>query len=163
MNKKFYFIGLLSAMTIMSNAQNTFPTAVNTTVGLGTGSTALPTSTTLRLKVTSGTSGVSGINLTNVTSATTTSSSNGKNLTVDATGNVILTPDVSLYSTDGTIIGSRNISLSGNSLTITPLASNSQFFVNGTSGNVGLGTIAPSVRLDVSGDIQVFKGNFTNS
>ena len=66
--------------------QNTFPTAVNTNVGIGT------ISPSTRLQITSSTAGTSGVRLTNMTSATSTTTGNSKALSVDSSGNIILTP-----------------------------------------------------------------------
>ncbi len=75
-------------------SQNTFPTGTNQPVGLGTGTSVLPPSSTLRLKVTSGSNGVSGVQITNITSTSSTVAGNNKALSVDGSGNIILTPVV---------------------------------------------------------------------
>ncbi|MFD1818257.1 hypothetical protein SAMN04515674_10945 [Pseudarcicella hirudinis] len=55
-------------------------------VGIGT------TSPTAKLEITTGTTGSAGLKFTNLTSASTTVTSNGKALSVDASGNVVLVP-----------------------------------------------------------------------
>ena len=102
MKKRILFFGLFLS-SIMGYSQNTFPTAVNTNVGIGT------TSPSTRLQITSATAGASGVRLTNMTSATATTTGNSKALSVDASGNIILTPVVNtaptvtnIYTSDGT-------------------------------------------------------------
>lgn len=148
MNKSLLFIGaVLSSM--IGYSQNTFPTAAGTNVGIGT------TAPTARLEVTSGTVGTAGVKLTNLTSASTTVTGNSKALSVDASGNVILTPvantATNLYSTDGTLSANRTVTMNAKNLTFTPSTANSQFFINGTSGNVGIGNIVPTAKLDIVG------------
>jgi len=151
MKKRILFFGLFLS-SIMGYSQNTFPTAVNTNVGIGT------TSPSTRLQVTSATAGASGVRLTNMTSATATTTGNSKALSVDASGNIILTPvvntsasDVSIYNNDGILAANRNVTMNARNLTFNPTAINSQFFINGTNGNVGIGSLTPSVKLEVNG------------
>lgn len=169
MKKQILFIGTLLSFGI-GFSQNTFPTLVNTAVGIGTGTPAVSGAGGLRLKVTSGVAGTSGVQLTNVTSATSTVTGNSKALSVDASGNLILTPvlnaastDLSIYNNDGTLSANRTISMNAKNLIFNPLNINSQFFINGTNGNVGFGTVTPTTRLDVVGDIKGTSGIFTKS
>lgn len=165
MKKAILLFGLLAGITGYS--QNTFPTGINTNVGIGT------TSPSTRLQVTSATAGTSGIRLTNMTSATATTAGNSKALSVDASGNIILTPvvnasanDISIYGNDGTLTTNRVVSMNTRNLTFTPSVSNSQFFINGTNGNVGIGNITPTAKLDVSGVLNsrnLFSTNNSNS
>jgi hypothetical protein len=168
--KKSILLFSLFLLGIIGYSQNTYPTAVNTTAGLGTGSATLPTSTTLRLKVTSGVAGNSGVQLTNVTSGTATVAGNSKALSVDASGNIILTPVVNttptstnIYNSDGILTAARTVSLNGKDLTFNPSTASSQFFINGTNGNVGIGNISPTAKLDVLGVLKANQGIFTNS
>lgn len=151
MKKQLLFLGALFTLGTTA-AQNTFPTGAGTNVGIGT------TSPSTRLQVTSASAGTSGIRMTNLTSSSGTSAANGKALNVDSSGNIILVPmantDTSIYLNDGTLAANRIISLNTKNLTFTPSASNSQFFINGTSGKVGMGTLTPTTRLDVSGDLK---------
>lgn len=149
--KKFIYSSVFFVSSIIYS-QNTFPTGVGTNVGIGI------TSPSTRLQITSATAGTSGVRLTNMTSATATTAGNSKALSVDASGNIILTPvvnnvssDLSIYNNDGTLAANRTVTMNTRNLTFNPTASNSQFFINGTNGNVGLGTLTPSVRLDVNG------------
>jgi hypothetical protein len=160
----------LSLFTSALYSQNTFPTALNTAVGIGTGTTAVSGAGGLRLKVTSGTAGNSGIQLTNVTSSTATVTGNNKALSVDATGKIILTPVVNtiptitnIYNTDGVLSANRTVNMNAKNLTFNPSTPNSKFFINGTNGNVGVGTITPTTKLDVIGDVKATSGIFTNS
>lgn len=155
--KKILLLSLILT-GVFGYGQNTFPTAANTAVGIGTGTGAVSGSGGLRLKVTSGTAGTSGIQLTNVTSTTATTSGNSKALSVDSNGNIILTPvvntaasDVSIYNTDGTLAANRNITMNAKNLTFIPANASSQFFIDGTTGNVGIGNVTPTAKLDVSG------------
>lgn len=169
MKKQILFIGTLLSFGI-GFSQNTFPTLANTAVGIGTGTPAVSGAGGLRLKVTSGIAGTSGVQLTNVTSATPTVTGNSKALSVDANGNIILTPvlntastDLSIYNNDGTLSANRTISMNAKNLTFNPTNVNSQFFINGTNGNVGLGTITPISKLEVVGDVKSISGTYTNS
>ncbi|UPT69755.1 MAG: hypothetical protein M0D53_11400 [Flavobacterium sp. JAD_PAG50586_2] len=160
MKKTILFCGLFLT-GIIGYSQNTYPTAVNTTAGLGTGSTALPTSSTLRLKVTSGTAGNSGIQLTNVTSSTSTVAGNSKALSVDSSGNIILTPVVNMastsqniYNADGSLTANRTVSLSNLNLNFNSATAGGNLFVNGSNGNVGIGNTSPAYKLDVTGFIR---------
>jgi len=142
----------IALISISSLAQNTFPTAAGTNVGIGT------SAPTTRLEVTSATAGTSGVKLTNLTSASTTTTGNNKALSVDASGNLVLVPvtntSANLYTSDGTLATARTVTMAGGNLTFNPSTANSQFFINGTSGNVGLGNIAPTVKLDVTGVVK---------
>ena len=163
MKKQFLIIGTFLTYGL-GFSQNTFPTGTGTNVGIGT------ISPTTRLQVTSATAGTSGVRLTNLTSTSATTTGNNKALSVDATGNIILTPvvntqatDVSIYNNDGKLSANRTVSMNAKNLTINPSTANSQFFINGTTGNVGIGSIAPTSKLDVFGDIKGISGIFTKS
>jgi hypothetical protein len=129
-------------------SQNTFPTGANTNVGIGTGATA----PTTRLQLTSATAGTSGFRITNLTSTTaTTAGLLGKAMSVDANGNVVLVPVVNtnLFTADGALASARTVNMSTFNLTFNPSTASSQFFINGTTGNVGVGTITPATKLEV--------------
>jgi hypothetical protein len=160
MKKNFLFlIFILSVSFSKINAQNVFPTAAGTNVGIGT------TSPSTSLQITSSTAGTSGLRLTNLTSSSaTTSGLLSKAMSVDANGNVVLVPVVNtspstLYSANGTLASSRLVTMSGRSLTFNPTNANSQFFMNGTSGDIGLGTSFPSSKLHIpTGNITLDSG-----
>jgi hypothetical protein len=169
MKKRFLIIGTFLTFGF-AFSQNTFPTSANTAVGIGTGTTAVPGTGGLRLKVTSGIANTSGVQLTNLTSASpTTTGLLGKALSVNATGNLVLVPvansdlDTSIYNTDGTLSANRTVNMNAKNLTFNPTNANSQFFINGTNGNVGIGNLAPTEKLDVNGDVKANEGVFTNS
>lgn len=143
--KKSY--GLLVFICSVAIGQNTFPTAAGTNVGIGT------TSPSTRLQITSGTANTSGVRLTNLTSSSPASASNNKALSVDASGNVVLANSATLYSGDGTLAANRIVTLNGRSLRFNSNTAANYFFMNGTSGNIGLGTTAPSSMFDVAGKI----------
>lgn len=56
-----------------------------------------------------------------------------------------------IYSADGTLTSTRNVTMNAKNLTFTPTTSNSQFFINGTNGNVGVGSINPTGKLYIVG------------
>lgn len=154
MKKQILFFGALFSFGVMFS-QNTFPTGSGTNVGIGT------TSPSTRLQVTSATSGTSGVRLTNMTSTTSTVSGNNKALSVDSSGNIILTPVVNtsptlsnIYNSNGTISSNRLVSLNNFNLDFNSTSSGGNLFINGTTGNVGIGNTSPTVKLDVSGFVQ---------
>lgn len=64
-----------------------------------------------------------------------------------------------IYTSDGTLAANRIVSLSGKNLTFNPSTASSQFFLNGTSGFVGLGTSSPTSRFHLaSGDAAISSG-----
>ena len=159
---KSIFLLLLSTISIHS--QNVFPTTSGSNVGIGT------TAPSTRLQITSGTSGTSGLRLTNLTSTTATSTGNGKALSVDASGNIVLAsvlntaPVVNnVYTNDGILTTNRTVTMTGKNFTLNPTQTNSQFFIDGTTGNVGLGTVLPSGKLEVKGDVRANQGVFTSN
>lgn len=130
MKKTIKTLFLLSFTALSINAQNVFPTSSGSNVGIGT------TTPSSRLQITSSTFGTSGLRFTNLTSTTTNSTSNGKALTVDTAGNVVLTPILN--------------------------PNPSQFFINATNGNIGIGTNIPSDKLDVKGELSAIGGSFVS-
>lgn len=150
--KKNVLLFSLFLTSIIGYSQNTFPTGAGTNVGIGT------TSPTTRLQITSATAGTSGVRLTNMTSATATTTGNSKALSVDSSGNIILTPVVNtastsqnIYNTNGTLTASRVVSLNNFGLNFNSATAGGNLFVNGTNGNVGIGNTTPSTKLDVTG------------
>lgn len=60
------------------------------------------------------------------------------------------------YTVNGTLLSNRTVTLDGKSLNFTPSTSPStgNLFINGTNGNIGLGTTSPSSKFQInSGDI----------
>lgn len=151
MKKSFLFCGFF-LYSITGFTQNTFPTAANTNVGIGT------TSPSTRLQITSASSGTSGVRLTNLTSSTATTTGNGKALSVDSSGNIILTPvlntatsSTNIYNTNGSLSSARTVSLNNFSLNFNSTTAGGNLFINGTTGNVGIGNTSPTSALDVNG------------
>lgn len=70
---------------------------------------------------------------------------------------------VNIYNTDGALTSNRTVAMDSKNLTIKPSTENSQFFINGTSGNTGLGTSTPSSKLDVIGVVKAQSLLATNS
>jgi hypothetical protein len=143
---------LFFALLVFGNifSQNVFPTAINTNVGIGTGATVPST----RFQLTSATSGTSGFRLTNLLSTTAvTTGFLGKALSVDTLGNVVLVPvantDSSIYNIDGSITSARTVSMAGFNLTFNPSTAGSPFFINGTTGNTGVGTTTPATKFEI--------------
>ena len=60
-----------------------------------------------------------------------------------------------IYTADGTLTGDRNLSLDSHNLAF----DTDKFFIDGSSGNVGIGVTSPSNKLDVNGDILATGGN----
>ena len=163
MKKQILFFGALFSFGAMFS-QNIFPTGTGTNVGIGT------TSPSTRLQVTSSTAGTSGLRLTNMTSTTSTVTGNNKALSVDASGNIILTPVVNtsptlsnIYNSNGTVSSNRLISLNNFNLNFNSTTTGGNLFINGTTGNVGIGNTAPTVKLDVSGFVKAKSILATNS
>lgn len=153
MKKQILIIGTFLSFSF-GYSQNTFPTGVGTNIGIGT------VTPSTRLQITSETAGTSGVRLTNLTSSTTTVSGNSKALSVDGAGNIILTPvvnslatNVSIYNNDGTLSANRTVNMNAKNLTFNPSAANSQFYINGTNGNVGIGVTNPTSLLEVKGSL----------
>lgn len=59
-----------------------------------------------------------------------------------------------LYTGDGSLAGHRKVTLGGRNLIFTPSTSSSEFFINGSTGFVGLGKTNPTSRLDVNGIVK---------
>lgn len=68
-----------------------------------------------------------------------------------------------LYTSDGSLTGHRKVTLGGRNLTFTPSASSSEFFINGTTGFVGIGKLNPTSMLDVDGQIVAIGASFPKS
>ncbi|HLN94159.1 MAG TPA: hypothetical protein VK183_00890 [Flavobacterium sp.] len=155
--KKLFYLGMLLP-TICFAQGNTFPTDPGTNVGIGT------TTPSARLEISSGTGGISGVKLRDLTSGNSTISPNGKALSVDSGGNVVLVPsaasdtDTSIYNTNGTLSASRTVTMNARNLTFNPTTSNSQIFFSGSTGFVGLGTVTPVSRLDIRGALNASQG-----
>jgi hypothetical protein len=105
-----------------------------------------------------------------MTSATATTTGNSKALSVDASGNIILTPVVNtaptvtnIYNSNGTLLSNRTVTLNNNNLNFNSATAGGNLFVNGSNGNVGIGNAAPTAKLDVSGILKANQSVFTSS
>ncbi|MDR6967669.1 hypothetical protein J2X31_001681 [Flavobacterium arsenatis] len=68
-----------------------------------------------------------------------------------------------LYTSDGSLAGHRKVTLGGRNLTFTPATSNSEFFIHGGTGFVGIGKLNPTSMLDVDGQIIAVGASFPKS
>lgn len=68
-----------------------------------------------------------------------------------------------LYTSNGTLNGHRVVTMDKKNLTFKPSNSNSEFFINGTSGFVGIGKLNPTSMLDVNGQIIAVGASFPKS
>jgi hypothetical protein len=59
-----------------------------------------------------------------------------------------------IYTTDGTLGANRTVSLDNKFLNFNSTTAGGNLYINGTSGNVGIGNTAPSEKLEVSGVIK---------
>ncbi|QYS91806.1 hypothetical protein JJC04_03605 [Flavobacterium covae] len=119
------------------------------------------TNSTVKLEVDSETEGISGLKLTQLKSTSSTSQPNGKALTVDSQGNVILTPmsgsagtSSDIYGSDGTLQGDRTVNMDSKKINfISTSNGNSVLNIDSKSGNIGIGTNALYSKLDVAGGL----------
>ncbi len=133
-----------------------FPTAAGTSVGIGTSSPGN------RLHIITGTAGQSGLRLGNLAGYTPVSNAT-KILSTNALGDVGLYNLATLYSGDGTLADNRIVTLNSKSFTFRPSNLGNDVFINGTTGNVGIGTSVPSVKLDVAGITKAYQGIFNSN
>ena len=90
------------------------------------------------------------INTLSDVDTSTSSPSNGQVLSWDGSNWVPSdNEEENIYSADGTLAGNRNVAFGGNNLAF----DTNKLFIDGTSGNVGVGTASPNAKLDVRGDI----------
>lgn len=59
-----------------------------------------------------------------------------------------------IYNTDGTLTANRTVTLNGKTLNFNSTTANGNLFINGTTGNVGIGNVSPTSKLDVSGVVK---------
>lgn len=67
------------------------------------------------------------------------------------------------YTSNGTLSSARTVTMNGNSLNFVPSGfGSSRFFINGTTGSIGIGTTTPAEKLSIIGNLQATSGIFTN-
>jgi hypothetical protein len=133
-NVTFHTGGSLERMRIESNGN----------VGIGA---AVPGN---KLEITQGTAGNSGLRFTNLTSGSTAGTSNGKVLSVNANGDVVLVDAASGSATAaGTVAGAVQF----RGATAVLAADDVNLIWDDTNNRLGIGTAAPAHALDVAGFI----------
>jgi hypothetical protein len=173
---KFKFLTLLGLISLGAMAQSgtVGTTGFTGKIGIGTTTPTAPLEIsfeTLKLGGFVVNNGLTGIRFTKLTQSkvmnylsnlpdTTTNF-----LTVDGSGNMVLQNASIFYKTDGFLTGNRTVKMNGSNLAFTgqaagpivwdgptPTPSN-HFFINGTTGFVGVGTAVPDSKFTVNGKI----------
>ncbi|RVU91212.1 hypothetical protein EH230_10045 [Flavobacterium columnare] len=119
------------------------------------------TSPKAKLEVDSEIDGVSGLKFTQLKSTSSMEQPNGKALTVDSQGNVILTPIAGsgatysdIYGSDGKIQGDRTVNMDGKKLNFISSSNGSSMLnIDAKSGNIGIGTDISYSKLEVAGSL----------
>ncbi|QOG89643.1 hypothetical protein HUE46_06240 [Flavobacterium columnare] len=119
------------------------------------------TNPTTKLEVDSEIEGVSGLKFTQLKSTSSTVQPNGKALTVDSQGNVILTPITGsggtysdIYGSDGTLQGDRTVNMDGKKLNFISSANGTSVLnIDAKSGSIGIGTNTLYSKLEVAGSL----------
>ncbi len=146
--KTTFLLNIILTVTVIV-ITNTILSAQN--VGIGT---TTPTNT---LEIKSALPNTSGLRFTNLTLASPQVLSNGKSLSVDANGDVILVPS----SGDAwLLVGNSNATSASflgttNAFDVVFKAANTEAMrILNTNGNVGIGTATPTEKLDVVGNLK---------
>ncbi|MBC7694069.1 MAG: tail fiber domain-containing protein [Burkholderiales bacterium] len=146
------------AFDVSSGAQSTAGPSILT--ALGNGNVGIGNATPAnRLEVTSGIANTSGLRFTNLTSASPTVIANGKTLSVDVNGDVVLTPAAAdawqLLGNAGTIAGTNFLGTTDAQDLVFKTNNIEYIRTLASNGNVGILTPTPSERLHVNGNIQL--------
>jgi hypothetical protein len=179
---KSKFLTLLGLISLGAMAQNSLPTTGSIGLGLKTtfpGNVGIGTTTpTAPLEINYGNTSSSNWGNTGIKFRTLTQSkplrtmtnwvdTTANFLTVDGSGNMVLQNAGIFYKTDGFLTGNRTVKMNGSNLAFTnetpgtsytwgdapiPVLS-THFFINGTTGNVGVGTAVPDSKFTVNGKI----------
>lgn len=142
MKPKKLILGSFLALTSVTIAQNTFPSSGNAGIGTTSPGYKLDIVTTVPsdgIKIRQTYYGAAGITLDNQTTG-------GKNWSIFSLGN-------------GDAAGAGNFSIFHNT---SPTTGDHRIFIEGATGNVGIGTITPATRLHVIGTTSGIKGVATS-
>lgn len=141
-----FYIGRRAVPT--ATAPNYF-VMINSTGNMGIGTTAPGN----RLEITSAGANTSGLRFTNLTSASPTIAANGKALSVDANGDVVLMPSASdawkLLGNAGTTAGTNFLGTTDAQDLVFKTNNVEYIRTLASNGNVGIGSPTPGARLEV--------------
>ncbi len=150
-----FYIGRRAVPT--ATAPNYFM-MINSTGNVGIGTTAPGN----RLEITSAGANTSGLRFTNLTSASPTVAANGKALSVDANGDVVLMPSASdawkLLGNAGTVAGTNFLGTTDAQDLVFKTNNLERVRTLASNGNVGVNHTAPLSKLTVQ---ERFDGNYT--
>jgi len=150
-----FYIGRRAVPT--ATAPNYF-VMINSTGNMGIGTTAPGN----RLEITSAGANTSGLRFTNLTSASPTIAANGKALSVDANGDVVLMPSASdawkLLGNAGTVAGTNFLGTTDAQDLVFKTNNLERVRTLASNGNVGVGHTAPLSKLTVQ---ERFDGNYS--
>ncbi len=147
-----FYIGRRAVPT--ATAPNYFM-MINSTGNVGVGTTTPGN----RLEITSATANASGLRFTNLTSASPTVAANGKALSVDANGDVVLMPSASdawkLLGNAGTTAGTNFLGTTDAQDLIFKTNNIERIKTLASNGNVGIAMTTPDARLHIHNDFGV--------
>jgi hypothetical protein len=176
---KFKFLTLLGLISLGAMAQSgtVGTTGFTGKIGIGTTTPAAPLEISFETLKPGGyvaNNGLTGIRFTKLTQSKPNSvvynipDTTTNFLTVDGSGNMVLQNAGIFYKSDGFITGNRTVGMNGQNLSftnespwrisndwdvpVTPVKL-THFFINGTTGFVGVGTAVPDSKFTVNGKI----------